>query len=45
MPHRLCESPDFTATAPGDYEVIVFAHDPNNGNSGVDRTTFIAVEG
>jgi hypothetical protein len=31
--------------APGDYEVIVFAHDPRNGNTGLDRTTFIATEG
>jgi hypothetical protein len=31
--------------APGDYEVIVFAHDPRNGNTGVDRTTFIASKG
>jgi hypothetical protein len=23
--------------APGDYEVIVFAHDPRNGNTGIDR--------
>ena len=31
--------------APGDYEVIVFAHDPRNGNTGIDRTTFIASKG
>lgn len=31
--------------APGDYEVIVYAHDPRNGNTGVDRTTFIATKG
>lgn len=31
--------------APGDYEVIVYAHDPSNGNTGLDRTTFIAAEG
>jgi hypothetical protein len=30
--------------APGDYEVIVFAHDPRNGNTGLDRTTFIATK-
>jgi hypothetical protein len=30
--------------APGDYEVIVYAHDPSNGNTGIDRTTFIATE-
>lgn len=28
--------------APGSYEVIVFAHDRSNGNTGLDRTTFIA---
>jgi hypothetical protein len=28
--------------APGFYEVIVYAHDPHNGNTGLDRTTFIA---
>jgi hypothetical protein len=28
--------------APGNYEIIVFAHDPANGNTGLDRTTFIA---
>ncbi len=27
---------------PGVYEVIVHAHDPDTGNTGVDRTTFIA---
>jgi hypothetical protein len=31
--------------APGDYEVIVFAYDPSNGNTGIDRTTFIATKG
>jgi len=29
---------------PGTYEVIVFAYDPANGNTGVDKTTFIATE-
>lgn len=36
----------FTGTvaidAPGVYDVLVYAHDPANGNTGVDRTTFIA---
>lgn len=27
--------------APGTYDVLVYAHDPSNGNTGVDRTTFI----
>jgi hypothetical protein len=27
--------------APGVYDVVVYAHDPNNGNTGLDRTTFI----
>lgn len=26
---------------PGTYEVVVYAHDPGNGNTGLDRTTFI----
>ena len=30
--------------APGDYEVTVYAHDPRNGNTGLDRTTFIAAK-
>ncbi len=29
---------------PGNYEVTVFAYDPANGNTGLDRTTFIAME-
>ncbi len=29
------------AAEPGFYEVIVYAHDPGNGNTGLDRTTFI----
>jgi hypothetical protein len=27
---------------PGVYEVIVHAHDPETGNTGVNRTTFVA---
>ncbi len=27
-------------TEPGLYEVVVYAHDPANGNTGLDRTTF-----
>jgi hypothetical protein len=27
--------------APGTYEVVVYAHDAGNGNTGLDRTTFI----
>ncbi|MGD9502341.1 MAG: hypothetical protein AB7V40_07635 [Methyloceanibacter sp.] len=30
--------------APGAYEVIVYAHDQKTGNTGLDRTTFIASE-
>ena len=30
-----------SATEPGMYEVAVYAYDPANGNTGVDRTTFI----
>lgn len=33
-------SGDIEVTKPGMYEVVVYAHDPANGNSGVDRTTF-----
>jgi hypothetical protein len=29
---------------PGFYEVIVYAHDPANGNTGLDRTTFIVTD-
>ena len=28
-------------TEPGAYQVTVFAHDPGNGNTGLDRTTFV----
>jgi len=28
--------------APGTYDVLVYAHDPSNGNTGADRTTFVA---
>lgn len=27
--------------APGVYDVLVYAYDPSNGNTGIDRTTFI----
>lgn len=30
--------------APGFYEVLVYAYDPENGNTGVDSTTFIAAK-
>ncbi len=30
--------------APGIYEVVVYAYDPGNGNTGLDRTTFIAAQ-
>lgn len=40
------ETSQFAASVPvkepGVYEVLVYAHDPANGNTGVDRTTFIA---
>lgn len=39
------EASQFAASVPVDgpgvYDVLVYAHDPANGNSGVDRTTFI----
>lgn len=28
-------------SGPGVYDIAVFAHDPHNGNTGVDRTTFV----
>lgn len=33
------------AAESGFYEVIVYAHDPGNGNTGLDRTTFIVTGG
>ncbi len=39
------ETSQFSASVPidqsGVYEVIVYAHDPGNGNTGLDRTTFL----
>jgi hypothetical protein len=39
------ETSQFTAELgglePGAYEVLVYAHDPSNGNTGLDRTTFL----
>ena len=32
---------EWTVEQPGMYEAIVYAHDPANGNTGLDRTTFI----
>jgi hypothetical protein len=32
---------EVSATEPGMYEVLVYAYDPANGNTGLDRTTFI----
>ncbi len=26
---------------PGTYEVVIYAHDPNNGNTGLDKVTFV----
>ena len=31
----------YTATAAGIYEIVVTAHQPIHGNTGVDRVTFI----
>ncbi len=36
-------SGEFTATEPGVYTVLIYAYDPANGNTGVDRTSFIVV--
>jgi hypothetical protein len=39
------ETSQFAASVPveaaGTYDVLVYAHDPANGNTGIDRTTFI----
>lgn len=39
------ETSQFAASLPidaaGTYDVLVYAHDPANGNTGIDRTTFI----
>ena len=39
------ETSQFAATVPieaaGTYDVLVYAYDPANGNTGADRTTFI----
>lgn len=39
------ETSQFSGTAaiegPGSYELVVHAHDPANGNTGMDRTTFV----
>jgi hypothetical protein len=34
----------FTAKEAGAYEVTVYAYDPANGNTGLDRATFVVVE-
>ena len=33
-----------TCPAPGTYEVLVYAYDPSNGNTGLDHTTFVIAE-
>lgn len=42
------ETSQFAGTVPvegtGVYDVTVYAHNPNNGNTGLDRTTFIVVD-
>lgn len=42
------ETSQFAATVPVDgsgvYDIIVYAHNPRNGNTGLDRTTFIVME-
>lgn len=35
---------EWTPPGPGLYEVLVYAHDPANGNTGLDRTTFLVAE-
>jgi hypothetical protein len=36
---------DLPVAGAGSYEVVVYAHDPANGNTGLDRTTFIVDPG
>lgn len=36
---------ELAVDAPGAYEVVVYAHDPANGNTGLDRTTFVVPPG
>ena len=31
----------WNVTAAGNYEAIVYAYDPSNGNTGLDRLTFL----
>lgn len=38
-------SADLADLGPGAYEVLVYAHDPANGNTGLDRTTFLVEAG
>ena len=33
---------DVPLSAPGTYEVLFYAHDPRNGNTGLDRVAFMA---
>ena len=30
----------WNVTEPGNYEAVVYAYDPSNGNTGLDRVTF-----
>jgi hypothetical protein len=36
---------ELETTEPGSYEVVVHAYDPANGNTGLDRTTFVVEPG
>ena len=31
----------WNVTVPGSYEAVVYAYDPSNGNTGLDRVTFL----
>jgi len=33
-----------TVETPGTYEAVVYAYDPSNGNTGLDRTTFVVAK-
>jgi len=34
----------FKPELPGAYEIMVYAYDPNNGNTGLDKTTVVVTD-
>ncbi len=41
---RNCFETSISISLPGDYEFIVYAFDPQTGNTGVDKTTIVATK-